>query len=155
MSVLIIGVGNELRGDDGAGPRVAAALSALGYHADAHEGDGAELIEMWQGEDAVYLVDASSSGSAPGTRRRIDASETPLQSDFFRYSSHMFGLAEAIETARALGRLPKRVVVFAIEGADFATGAVMTAEVTASCDVVAADIARELGPPSAEGGAGG
>ena len=41
----------------------------------------------------------------------------------FRSSTHAFGVGDAVELARALGRLPRRVVVYGVEGADFAAGA--------------------------------
>ena len=39
-----------------------------------------------------------------------------------RSSTHAFGVADAVELARALGRLPGRLDVYAIEGASFAAG---------------------------------
>ncbi|MCP5373243.1 MAG: hydrogenase maturation protease [Hyphomicrobiales bacterium] len=144
---LIIGIGNDLRGDDGAGPRVAAALAGAGYRTLVHGGDGADLMDLWQGEAAVFLVDAATGAGPAGELRRLDAATTPLPTGFFRYSSHLFGLAEAVETARVLGRLPPRLVVYAIAGTDFAMGAAMTPAVAAACDAAVARLAAELGPP--------
>ena len=45
--------------------------------------------------------------------------ELPRSSDI---SSHGFGLAHAVELARALGRLPSRLIVFAIQGETFDYG---------------------------------
>ena len=36
MDALVIGIGNDMRGDDGAGPRVAADLAAAGYRTLVH-----------------------------------------------------------------------------------------------------------------------
>ena len=46
------------------------------------------------------------SGAAPGTTRRLDASRERLPAELFRGSTHALGLAEAVELARALDRLP-------------------------------------------------
>src|SRR5512143_4000926 len=105
-SIILIGVGNPCRGDDGAGlavarwlrPRVPRGVTVL-----EHDGEPASLIAAWEGANAVILADAVSSGSAPGTIRAIDAAETPLDLDSFRHSTHSFGVAEAVELSRALG----------------------------------------------------
>ena len=46
-------------------------------------------------------------------------------------SSHGLGLHQAIELARALGQLPGRCVVYAIEGASFEAGAPLSPAVAA------------------------
>jgi hydrogenase maturation protease len=56
---LVLGVGNELRGDDGAGPAVARALRERGIPAVEHGGDPASLIKAWASAEAVVLVAAS------------------------------------------------------------------------------------------------
>jgi hydrogenase maturation protease len=132
---MVIGVGNPWRGDDGAGLAVARAAGGI-----AHEGECSPLIEMWAGRDQVVLVDAAASGGAPGTVRRFDASREPLPARTLRSSTHAFGLPEAIELARSLGRLPERVTVYTIEGANFAPGAGLTPAV----DRAARELAQGL-----------
>lgn len=146
MSVLVIGVGNRFRRDDGAGPVVAERLRERGLEAIELAGEGAELIEAFGGRDHVVVVDAARSGAEPGTVHRFEAGEESLPTGFFSYSTHQFSVAEAVETARALGRLPGRVTVYGIEGADFAFGEEMTATVAEACGVVAEEIARILSP---------
>ena len=120
----MIGIGNAWRGDDGAGPAVAAALG--GKVTD----DPAGLI----------VVDASRSGAEPGTVHRFDASAGPLPAGATRCSTHAFGVAEAIELARVLDRLPARLDVYAIEGAAFGQGEGLSAAV----ERAVAGVAREL-----------
>lgn len=142
---LVVGVGNRMRGDDAAGPLVADALGARGFDAVEHAGDGAALIELWAGRDRVVVVDAMRSGAPPGTIRRLDAAREALPSGLFHASSHAFGVAEAVETARALGRLPASLVVYGIEGRAFAHGTGPAAAISAAVDVVARRVADELG----------
>jgi hydrogenase maturation protease len=107
------------------------------------EGDFASLLDDWQEADAVVVIDATSSGSEPGTIRRYDAHEGPLPSAFSRSSTHSFGIAEAVELARALGRLPARIVVFGIEGRDFRQGEGMSPEVDRAVDDVVRRVTEE------------
>lgn len=100
------------------------------------EGEPTGLISEWGPEDAVWLVDAVSSGAAPGTVHRIDASARALPAEIFRASTHHLGVPEAIEIARALGRLPARLVVYGIEGASFDAGRGLTPEVAAAASRV-------------------
>ncbi len=143
QSVLVIGVGNRDRGDDGAGPEVAAQLRSRGMNALDHGGDGLALIGLWEGYSAVVIVDAMISGAEPGTTRRFDAALEPLPREAFTVSSHAFGLAGAVETARALGRLPAAVIVYGIEGESFALGTSLSGPVKQACRRLAQDIPKE------------
>jgi len=140
--VLVIGLGNELRGDDGAGIEVARRLRGLaaeaGIDVRAQQGEPAGLIDAWSGRKAVVVVDTMRSGAEPGTICRFDASCEPLPAQLRGSSStHALSLAEAIELARALEQLPPRAVVFAIEGQRFETGAALSDEVRAVIPKVA------------------
>jgi hydrogenase maturation protease len=138
--ILVLGVGNPYRHDDGVGPLIAERLAASGIAARMENGEGAELMEAWQGFPHVVLVDAASSGAAAGTIHRFEAAESRLPTGLFHYSSHLFSVAEAIEMARILGRLPERMAVYGIEGRDFSYGEGLSAEVAAAADVVEAEI---------------
>jgi hydrogenase maturation protease len=80
------------------------------------------LIEAWRGAGSVIVIDAVTSGAEPGTIHRFEANTETLPKSLFRYSTHAFSLAEAIELARALGELPSRLVVYGIEANDFTAG---------------------------------
>jgi hydrogenase maturation protease len=146
-SVLVIGVGNGLRGDDGAGLEVVRRLAALDCSGAArvtvHEGEGLGLLNLWEGADAVVLVDTVRSGAPAGTIHRIDATSEPLPSTVRHSTSHAVGPADAIELGRALGVLPTRVVVYGVEGANFTTGAVLSHDVAAAIDRLAAAVRDE------------
>ena len=90
------------------------------------EGEPTALIDAWEGADALWLVDAVSSGAAARTVHRLDASERELPAELFRASTHHVGVAEAVELARALGRLPRQTVLFGIEGGSFEIGDELT-----------------------------
>jgi hypothetical protein len=64
----------------------------------------------------VVIVDAVTSGAAPGTVHRFEPRDGALPSDLRFASTHAFSIADALELARALGRAPQRVVVFGVEG---------------------------------------
>jgi hydrogenase maturation protease len=147
---LVIGIGNVLRGDDAAGPMVAALLNRrLGEEiAVASGGDVAELTVLWEGREAVVVVDAMASGRPPGAVARYDAVAGALPVQAFGRSTHAFGLAEAIELSRALGTLPARLVIYGIELGLTAIGGAPSPAVVAAVQVVVEAIAAEIATPA-------
>lgn len=145
---LVIGVGSPLRHDDGAGRAVAQAIreASPAAHVIEMEGEGAALIEAWTGADLVVIVDAARSGAAPGTVCRFEPSREPLPATLSSTSTHAFGLPAAVELARALGQLPRRLIVFGIEGVDFTAGEGLSPEVQTAVDTVVARVQAELEP---------
>jgi hydrogenase maturation protease len=120
--VVVIGVGNALRGDDAAGLAVAEEIRASapeGVAVRVCEEEPSRLIDAFGDAEVAFLVDAVSAGAPPGTVHRFDASDAPVPSLELRSSTHALGIGETLELARALGRLPRRTVVFGIEGSDF------------------------------------
>jgi hydrogenase maturation protease len=115
-----------------------------GIHVIEHWGEATGLVEAMEGWDQVLIIDASMSGATPGGYRIFEAGETALPSDLSETSSHGFGVPQAIELARALGTLPARCRVYAIEGETFETGAPLSDAVGAAVDNVIDEIARSL-----------
>ncbi len=92
-------------------------------------GDGTALMSAWANKDHVVVVDAVSSGQAPGTIHSIDAIQESIPSRFFSCSTHNLGIAEAVELGRTLDQLPDRLQIFGIEGKNFEPGEGLSAEV--------------------------
>lgn len=140
---IVLGIGNPDRGDDAAGRRVARLLRRMlpdDVEVAEQDGEATALLARLDGAAAAYLVDACASGAPAGTVRRFDAGAAPLPQAAFGVSTHGFGLAEAVELARSLGQLPKRCIVYAIEGQSFELGAPLSPPVSA----VIADVVRRV-----------
>jgi hydrogenase maturation protease len=144
MPVLhVIGVGNPFRRDDGAGVAVARRLRAAalpGVVVVEASGEGTALMDAWRDAAAVVVVDAVRSGADAGTVFRFDARQETLPARFFHYSTHAFGVAEAVEVGRALGQLPPRLVLYGIEGKVFDAGTGLSPEVEAAVAAVARQV---------------
>ncbi len=145
--ILVIGMGNAYRGDDAAGLIVARRLSDRRdstFNVLEHNGDGTGLMEAWKDAGTVVVIDAVHSGAEPGTIHRFDANLKPLPAATFRCSTHAFSLVEAIELTRALSRLPRRLVVYGIEGQDFQGGSEPSPRVEAAVQVVMDRVLHEI-----------
>lgn len=145
--ILVIGIGNPDRGDDAAGlevaRRVREATSPAGVTVRELDGDQLALIDEWAGATEVYVVDAVCSGGTPGTVYQFTTAD-PLTDRFQHRGTHMFSLADVIELARALGRLPGQLTGYGIEGASFAIGEGLSKEAAAAVDNVASLLLNDL-----------
>jgi hydrogenase maturation protease len=60
-NVLVLGIGNDFRGDDAVGLLAARELESMHLpHVNVVEsrGDGARLMRLWKGYPAVLVIDA-------------------------------------------------------------------------------------------------
>ena len=146
-SVLVVGVGNRDRGDDGFGPAVVRRLRGRALSTVRileRSGDALALIEDWDGMPSVIVIDAMAPISEPGRVHRFDLTDSPLPIGFAPSSSHAFGVAETVELARSLGRLPRYLVAYLVEGEQFGTGAPLSLAVAEAVEDVADRIVSEI-----------
>jgi hydrogenase maturation protease len=108
------------------------------------EGDGLALLDLMEGADRVILIDAVKSGGHPGTTIRLDLSKESRWGSLAPCSTHAVGIAEAIDLARTLGRLPKQVILYGIEIDSFEPGAPLSESVRGGSDIVVAQVLREI-----------
>jgi hydrogenase maturation protease len=134
-TVVIIGLGNEFRHDDAVG-----LFAARRLHGVEHQADVGDLIASWEGLESVILIDAVSSGAAPGTIHRLDVTDSPVPRELFKNSTHALGLADAIELSRALGTLPHEVLIYGIEVRDTTAGIGLSPEVATALEALIASL---------------
>ncbi|MFF9391334.1 hydrogenase maturation protease [Streptomyces griseoluteus] len=153
--VVVVGVGNPLRGDDGVGP---AAVEALrGRVPDdtvltVSDGEPARMLDLWRGADTVFVVEALRTRPArPGELHTLTAADAANRTAAGA-STHALGLGECLALAEALGQLPQTLVVHAMEVAEVELGAPLSEAVRSALpelvDRVAASVrqAREPNP---------
>jgi hydrogenase maturation protease len=129
MPILVVGVGNRLRGDDGFGVQALAAFREQGPVADVHCLEtgigGMHLVqELMRGYDALILFDAVDRGDPPG---RVTVLEPVLptlddlspteQRDYF-CETHYATPVRALTFAREVGVLPPVVRIVGCQMAD-------------------------------------
>lgn len=130
--VLVVGLGNDDRGDDGAGLEAARRLSPLlagRAEVRAHPGEPIDLIGRWGDADLLVLIDAARTGQPAGTLSRFEPGEPGRPHGRLGPSSHAFDLLVALRLSDALGTSPRRTVIHAIEGTRFGFGAPRSAAV--------------------------
>jgi hydrogenase maturation protease len=118
------------------------ARRVTGARVVATEAEPTRLLDELEGADPVVFVDAARGGGSPGSVYRIDLAREQLPEALFRGSTHHLSLADTIGLARALGRLPERAYVVAVEGAQFEAGAPMSPAVEAAIPAAVEEVER-------------
>ncbi len=125
--VVVIGVGNPTRGDDGLGPTAVQDLSTqgLGDGIDVIcvDGEATRLLDLWAGRELAIVIDAIGSSSAPGTIHQLEVGLDEIPTWTTIRGTHGSGVAEAISLSAALDVLPGRLVVLGVEAGEFTLGA--------------------------------
>ena len=145
--ILVLGIGNAYRGDDAAGLHAVRRLMQHEWEdviVREQGGEGTALMEALDGPAAAVLIDAVESGAEPGTVHRWDVSREGINAKFLRCSTHNFSVHDAVEMARALGKLPPRVLVFGIEGHNFEPGAELSPPVEAALNAVTVQVQETI-----------
>lgn len=123
VPLLVIGVGNEYCGDDGAGLAVVRALQARQSASCVRflecDGNCTALLDAWQTAERVILIDAVTSGARPGTIYCVDPLIQSLPAKWIFFSTHALGIAETVALAQTLGQLPPNLLIYGIEGEQF------------------------------------
>ncbi|MBI5217119.1 MAG: hydrogenase maturation protease [Ignavibacteriae bacterium] len=151
MKTLVIGIGNQFRSDDAIGILVAREVASLNIpdvEVIEHSGEGASLLETWMNYPTVIIIDAVVSGAETGTTHILDACQQNIPSEFFHYSSHAFGLAEAVELARTLNKLPAQMTIFGVEGINYDFGESLSSKVLEAVPHLVEKIKYTLNFPS-------
>jgi hydrogenase maturation protease len=120
--ILVIGLGNPLRGDDGVGPRLVEELTRRGLPGGVMALDrgsgGLDLLQVLEGRQRVVVVDAADVGREPGQFVRFTPDQARLAQAADRFSLHNAGLGETLALANALGRTLPHMVIFGVQPAE-------------------------------------
>lgn len=144
MKAMVVGVGNDFRGDDGAG---LAVVRSLGMRPLEDVGivelkdDVTGLLDHLHECDTAIIIDAVKAGDQPGTIHSFDASHKALPASHTRQSTHGISIGSLLELARLQGKLPRRIVVYGIEGEQFEHNSRLTPQVELAVNRVA-DLVR-------------
>ena len=148
MNILVMGIGNLLLQDEGAGVRVIEALEnkyVMPAGVELLDGgtSGIELLYYIEGRDVLILVDVVRNGGNSGTLYRFEGEEVPALFQK-KISPHQLGISDLLATAKLIDKMPEKVVLFGIEPKCIDTGLELTAEVTSSIPEIVEQIADEI-----------
>lgn len=168
---LILGIGNPLMADDGAGIQVVDRLRQEKLPDDVQLRDGGTaglaLVSEMEGIERLILVDCATmapcagrrcqAAPLPGEWKRVRIEDTTLlNQEATQLSLHDANLRDALLLAEALDLLPREVILYGIQPANVAWDRPMSVKVSAAIPAVAQAILQEVTeqptvPPAPEG----
>jgi len=134
--LLVVGCGNLLRADDGAGPILIRRHWEGGVPSGVRLVDGGtagmDVSFQMRGAERVIIVDASRTDAAPGTLYKIPGPAVEDLPPLEGLHTHMFRWDNALAFARWLlgDEYPKDVTVYLIEAEDFTPGEKLSEKVS-------------------------
>jgi len=153
MEIVIIGIGQSLRGDDGAGLAAVQHWQRAYPNSANHpslriemvELPGLSLLDLIFGTSAAILVDAVRSGAKPGTLHLLSESDL----DAFETdsgSAHGVGVAESLALGNRLyhERMPADIILIGVEASGFGVGEILSPEVQRAIPIAARTIEEQL-----------
>lgn len=150
--VVVVGCGNLLRGDDGAGPECVRRLAEAGLPAGVIAIDagtsGADVVLCMRGANRVILVDACQSGRPPGSLLRLSPAELAEIPAAGPLDIHAFRWIDAVALCRALGgEAPApRISVWLVEAAECTPGRGLSPAVAAAVSRLAVQLRSDFEP---------
>ena len=143
--VVVIGIGNSYRRDDGVGPAVAAvveARAAPGVRVLSDTGDLCGILDAWADARLAVVVDAAvATPSVPGRIHRCTI--TGLQAAS-AVSSHGVHISTVLALGQAVDRMPADMVLFAIEVSETGYGVGLSPTVAAAIPHAVAAVMSEV-----------
>ncbi|WP_131784478.1 hydrogenase maturation protease [Protofrankia symbiont of Coriaria ruscifolia] len=147
---LIVGCGNLLRGDDGAGPVLIRRLWDAGLPPGVHCADGGtggmDVAFQMRGVPNIILIDACNSGSKPGTIFKLPGTEVEQLPPLTGINLHAFRWDHALAFARWLlkDEYPEKITVYLIEASETHVGAPLSASVEKAIEELCGLLLEEL-----------
>lgn len=121
--VLVLGLGNPVMGDDGAGLAAVARLQErwrAGPGVEFADGGtwGMRLLPLLQDHPRVLFLDAVNHGAAPGALVRLEGEAIPRGLGHGKLSPHQVDLQDLLGAATLTGRVPQEMIVLGVQPAE-------------------------------------
>jgi hydrogenase maturation protease len=146
LSVLVLGIGNLLLSDEGAGVKAVEELQNRYDCSDAVEivdggTSGSELLSYFDDRSHILIIDAVKTGNQPGAIVRIENPPAFFQK---KISPHQIGLADVLGLAAITDNLPRNITLFGIEPKQLSTGLDLSPEVARNLSRLVDMVVEEL-----------
>jgi hydrogenase maturation protease len=145
-NIIIIGVGNILRRDDGIGSIIIEELENLKLeNVDLLDGgtDGLALLDYLSNYSQAIIIDAVSMGTLPGTVKVFTPQEVSINIQSDALSTHGLGLAEVMKLMEPL-EIKTNLTIIGIEPKDISFGEGLSVEIQAKIPEILAGVRHAI-----------
>lgn len=147
--IVVIGLGADGGGDAAAGveaSRILAALELPGVRCLERPCEGTALMDAWCRSEMTFVLAARADDDDPGRIQRLDARVHGIPAGLAGEHAHACGLGDALELSRALGELPRRLVLYTISGRDWSPQGGLSPPVRRAVDELVELVSAEIVP---------
>ena len=147
-SVLVLGIGNLVMGDDGVGVLVAQQLQQryrFPDNVEVMDGGtlGLDLLPKLENISNLIMIDAVETGKPAGTCVRLYGEELPIALET-KLSPHQMGLKDLLAVSSLMGHTPKEMVLIGVQPGSIDMEIGLTVEVEAQLEILIANVLSEL-----------
>lgn len=148
ITVLVLGIGNLVMGDDGVGVLVAQRLQQRYRFADNVEimdgGTlGLDLLPKLENITNLIMIDAVETGQKAGTCVRLCGQELPIALET-KVSPHQMGLKDLLAVSELMGHSPNEMVLIGVQPGSIEMEIGLTSEVEAQFETLVSNVLSEL-----------
>jgi len=145
---LVLGVGNKLMSDEGAGVHVIERLAEkyqLPEEVQVLDGGtlGLDLLYYLEGIENLLLVDAAETGKEAGTMIRLEGEQVPAFMSV-KISPHQIGVPDMLAAAKLKDAYPKRLVLWGIQPDLITLGLDLSPVLASKVEILTDRLADEL-----------
>ncbi len=130
---LVVGLGNEFRGDDAIGIKLIQLLSAS-HSALAdfmiESSDATRLLESWDGRDLILIDAIMTEQASAGKIHTFDSLDALFKNDEILFTTHSIDLSTVLELGLLLKKTPKSFFFIGVEGSEWGIGAEISPTLT-------------------------
>ena len=128
LNTVVIGIGNTLMGDDGAGPAVVSLLEKRCKNAElvALDTPGYSLLTYLTRKKKAIIVDAAFFGGQPGEVKALKLDQIKSSAEKSGLNLHDTDIVKVLEYAATLRLLPDEVTIMCIQVVNISPGTTLS-----------------------------
>lgn len=148
QKLTILGVGNILLKDEGAGVHAVQKIEKIISHPDIRIIDGGtlglDLLPIIEESKKLIIIDCVKGGGKPGTIYRFTPDEIKKSNNELKLSLHDFNLVDVLNLAKALNKEIPEIIIYGIEPESLDWGLEPTEAVSSAIEKVVSEIVNNL-----------
>lgn len=145
--IMVIGVGNSIQMDDGAGIHTIRELAKHDLPAEVELFDGGtlgiDLMPYIEGREKLIFIDSVKGGMDPGTIFKFEPDDLTYD-DAPKTSVHQIGLIESLQMISMIGKAPQKIVIYGIQPKIIDWGEDLTSEVKSAVHKLLPHLLKEI-----------
>jgi len=151
--VMVLGVGNELLGDEGIGVHVVRELAGQNFTFPVEIIEAGTVPDCWQREEPVsklIVIDAVRGGGEPGAIYRFSPGDVEFET-CLTTSIHQLSFVDSFKLSEISGNKPEEIVIIGVEPKKITWGTELSDELRSRISDVVKTVLKEVTPDQETG----